>query len=306
MSETPEDIPYDRQAHAAGELAQLNDSVRRLIAPNGGPYTFTGTCTYIVGRGRVAVIDPGPDDAAHIAMLADTLRGEQIEQILVTHTHHDHSPGARLLKEMTGAPIIGCAPHVPTQRAISGQLDARHDQDHHPDQIMQDGDVLSGHGYTLRALFTPGHASNHLCFAYDEERLLFSGDHVMAWSTTVVGPPDGNMSDYMASLDKLRARDDLIYWPGHGGAVRDPHRFTRALAGHRRYREQAILAAVTQGVNTIPAIVAKIYDGLDPRLQRAAGLSVLAHLEDLMARGLVRMFGDDALSARFERTSLLP
>ena len=301
MSETPEDIPYDRQAHAAGELVQLTPSVRRLIAPNGGPFTFTGTCTYIIGQGRVAVIDPGPDDAAHIQMLADTLRGEQIEHILVTHTHHDHSPGARLLKALTGAPIIGCKPHVPTERAIAGQLDARHDQEHKPDQIMEDGDALAGHGYHLTALFTPGHASNHLCFAYEEEKLLFSGDHVMAWSTTVAGPPDGNMSDYMSSLDKLRARDDVLYWPGHGGAVREPHRFTRALAGHRRYREQAILAAITQGIDTIPAIVAKIYDGLDPRLHKAAGLSVLAHLEDLIRRGSVRMQGEDALTARYER-----
>ena len=301
MSETPEDIPYDRQAHAAGELVQLTPSVRRLIAPNGGPFTFTGTCTYIIGQGRVAVIDPGPDDATHIQMLADTLRGEQIEHILVTHTHHDHSPGARLLKALTGAPIIGCKPHVPTERAIAGQLDARHDQEHKPDQIMEDGDALAGHGYHLTALFTPGHASNHLCFAYEEEKLLFSGDHVMAWSTTVVGPPDGNMSDYMSSLDKLRARDDVLYWPGHGGAVREPHRFTRALAGHRRYREQAILAAITQGIDTIPAIVAKIYDGLDPRLHKAAGLSVLAHLEDLIRRGSVRMQGEDALTARYER-----
>jgi glyoxylase-like metal-dependent hydrolase (beta-lactamase superfamily II) len=229
------------------------------------------------------------------------LKGEQVEHILVTHTHHDHSPGARQLAALTGAPIIGCKPHEPNGRIAHGQLDARHDQDHRPDQPMEDGDTLHGSGYSLTALFTPGHASNHLCFALEEEKLLFSGDHVMAWSTTVVGPPDGNMSDYMASLEKLRSRDDLIYWPGHGGPVREPHRFVRALAGHRRYREQAILSAVAQGTDTIPALVAKIYDGLDPRLHKAAGLSVLAHLEDLMDRGQLQREGEELLSARYLR-----
>ncbi len=301
MTEKPDDIPYDRQAYKAGDVVEVSPLVRRLIAPNGGPFTFTGTCAYIVGRGAVAVIDPGPDDEAHMAALLDATKGEKIAHILVTHTHRDHSPGARRLRALTGAPILGCKPHVMIEHAPSGRLDASHDLDHDPDQAMEDGERLSGDGYTVTAVHTPGHASNHLCFAFEEEKALFSGDHVMAWSTTIVAPPDGHMSDYMASLDKLRARQDTIYWPGHGGPVRDPQRFLRALSGHRRYRESAIATAVDAGLDTIPAIVAKIYEGLDPRLTGAASLSVLAHLEDLVARGLIDAGGPATLTARYAR-----
>ena len=295
-----EPIPHDRQALPAGQVATLTPLVRRLIAPNAGPFTFTGTCSYIVGRGRVAVIDPGPDDAGHIETLLAATSGETIAHILVTHTHRDHSPGARLLRDRTGAPIVGCARHVPIEHSTSGRLDASHDLDHAPDQLMVDGDTFEGDGFTLTAVHTPGHASNHLCFALNEEKTLFSGDHVMAWSTSIVAPPDGVMSDYMASLDRLRARDDTTFWPGHGGPVREPGRYMRALASHRRLRESAIVGAVGAGDRTIPAIVARIYDGLDPRLTNAAGLSVLAHLEDLVARGRVRADGPATLTAIYE------
>ena len=295
-----EPIPHDRQALPAGQVVELSPLTRRLIAPNGGPFTFTGTCSYIVGRGRVAVIDPGPDEAAHVDALLAATRGETIAHIVVTHTHRDHSPGARLLRDLTGAPIIGCARHVPIAHSTSGRLDASHDLDHVPDQLMVDGDTFDGDGFTLTAIHTPGHASNHLCFALNEEKSLFSGDHVMAWSTSIVAPPDGVMSDYMASLDRLRARDDVIFWPGHGGPVREPGRYMRALASHRRLRESAIVGAVGAGERTIPAIVARIYDGLDPRLTNAAGLSVLAHLEDLVARGRVRVDGPATLTAIYE------
>ena len=295
-----EPIPHDRQALPAGQVATLTPLVRRLIAPNAGPFTFTGTCSYIVGRGRVAVIDPGPDDAGHIEALLAAATGETIAHILVTHTHRDHSPGARLLRDRTGAPIVGCARHVPIDHAPSGRLDASHDLDHAPDQLMVDGDTFEGDGFTLTAVHTPGHASNHLCFALNEEKTLFSGDHVMAWSTSIVAPPDGVMSDYMASLDRLRARDDTTFWPGHGGPVREPGRYMRALASHRRLRESAIVGAVGAGDRTIPAIVARIYDGLDPRLTNAAGLSVLAHLEDLVARGRVCADGPATLTAIYE------
>ena len=301
MSEKPDDIPYDRQAYQAGELVQVSPLVRRLIAPNDGPFTFTGTCTYVVGRGNVCVIDPGPEDDAHMAGLAQALRGESVGHILVTHTHRDHSPGARALKRLTGAPIFGCAAHVPIANAPSGRLDASHDLDHSPDHVMVDGESLQGAGFTLRAVHTPGHASNHLCFALMEEEALFSGDHVMAWSTTIVAPPDGQMSDYMASLDRLRARADTIYWPGHGGPVREPQRFVRALAGHRRFRESAIVSCIGSGLDTVPTIVEKIYEGLDPRLQKAAALSVLAHLEDLQARGLIAADGPATLESRYRR-----
>lgn len=283
-----DDIPFDKTPPAPGSVTQLAPLVRRIVAPNPGPFTFTGTCSYIVGAGRVAIIDPGPDDAAHVAALLDALKGEKVAAILVTHTHRDHSPGARLLQSATRAPILGCAAHVPDPDPPSGRLDASHDLDHRPDAVLADGEAYQGDGFTLRAIATPGHASNHLAFALPEEKALFSGDHVMAWSTTIVAPPDGRMRDYMASLDRLAAHEAEIYWPGHGDAVTNPARFTRALATHRRQREAAILTRLRDGSRTIPELVAAIYDGLDPRLHAAAGLSVLAHLEDLVERGLAR------------------
>ncbi len=285
---TQDDIPFDRSRPGpTGALTRLSPLVRRMIAPNHGPFTFTGTCTYVVGEGQVAVIDPGPEDESHVRALLAALGGEKVAAILVTHTHRDHSPAARLLQALTQAPIIGCATHVPNPEPPSGRLDASHDLAHRPDQVLREGEVFSGNGFSLSAIATPGHASNHLAFALPEEKGLFSGDHVMAWSTTIVAPPDGKMSDYMASLEKLRLRDDVIYWPGHGDAVRDPQRFVRGLAVHRRQREAAILARLAQGDTHIPQIVAAIYDGLDARLHGAAGLSVLAHLEDLVARAMI-------------------
>ena len=298
--EQQDDIPFDKSVVApSGEMQRISPLIRRMIAPNQGPFTFTGTCTYVVGQGRVAVIDPGPDDAAHVAALTAALAGETVAQILVTHTHRDHSPAARHLQALTGAPILGCARHVPIENAPSGRLDASHDLDHEPDRELADGETVEGEGFTLTAVATPGHASNHLCFALPQERALFSGDHVMAWSTTIVAPPDGVMSDYMASLDKLRQRDDAIYWPGHGGPVREPQRFVRGLAHHRRQREVSILASIGRGEKDIETIVSEIYVGLDPRLTKAAGLSVLAHLEDLVARGTVDAGGPATTSARY-------
>ena len=277
----------------AGALVKLSGLVRRLVAPNPSPFTFTGTCSYIVGRGAVAVIDPGPDDPAHRAALLAATQSERIAHILVTHTHRDHSPGARALSAATGAPILGCAPHSPLDGA-AGRLDASHDLDYAPDRVLRDGESLEGDGFTLEAVATPGHASNHLCFALPQEAALFSGDHVMAWSTTIVAPPDGDMRQYMASLDKLRARADRVYYPGHGGPVREPARAVRALAAHRRQREASILEALDAGVATVPAIVDRAYGALDAKLKGAAALSVLAHLIDLRARGLITQDGDAA------------
>ncbi len=288
MADAADDLKFDRSVAApVGELIRVSPLVRRMIAPNPGPFTFTGTCTYVVGNGRVALIDPGPDSEQHVAALLATLSGETITHVVVTHTHRDHSPAARAIRAATGARIVGCARHVPVQDAPSGRLDASHDLDHAPDVEMRDGDVMSGDGFSLEAVATPGHASNHLCFALPEENALFSGDHVMGWSTSVVSPPDGNMAAYMASLDKLRARSEAIYWPGHGNPVREPERFVRGLATHRRQRETSILQRIAAGDETIVAIVERIYVGLDPRLKGGAGLSVLAHLEDLVARGAV-------------------
>ena len=282
------DIPFNKEPPGpAGEVTRLSPLVRRVLAPNKGPFTFTGTCTYIVGEGKVAVIDPGPEDETHTQALLRALKGETISAILVTHTHRDHSPGARLLQTRTGAPIIGCATHVPIADPPSGRLDASHDLDHSPDEVLNDGAIFKGDGFRLEAVATPGHASNHLAFALHEENGLFSGDHVMAWSTSIVAPPDGHMRDYMASLDKIAARNEQIYWPGHGNALSEPQRFVRLLAMHRRQREAAILERLAQGDRTIPEIVRVIYKGIDERLHRAAGLSVLAHLEDLVERNCV-------------------
>jgi glyoxylase-like metal-dependent hydrolase (beta-lactamase superfamily II) len=273
-----------------GQLARVSPLVRRLLRPNSGPFTFKGTNTYVVGLRRVAVIDPGPDDPAMTRALLDALAGEEVTAILVTHTHRDHSPGARALKAATGAPILGCGPHRasrPSAPGESGALDASNDLDHAPDLELADGQAYRGAGFTLTAAATPGHTANHLAFRLEEERALFSGDHVMAWSTSVVAPPDGSMADYMASLDKLRAGEEIVYWPGHGGPVREPQRYVRALLGHRRQREASILARLADGPMTIAAIVDVNYAGLAPSLKGAAALSTLAHLEDLAERGLV-------------------
>jgi glyoxylase-like metal-dependent hydrolase (beta-lactamase superfamily II) len=267
-------------------VKRVSPLVRRLVAPNASPFTFNGTCAYIVGEGRVAIVDPGPDDESHLKALLAAVDGEQVETILVTHTHRDHSTGAEKLRAATGAQVIGAAPFVAQGDGSEG-LDSAHDRDYAPDAILADGERWRGPGFTIEAIATPGHCSNHLCFALAEENALISGDHVMAWSTSVVAPPDGSMRAYMDSLDKLRGRAETIYWPGHGGPVVEPQRYLRALIHHRRQREASILNALRDGPQTIPALVAKVYVGLSPSLTRAAGLSTLAHLEDLSERGLV-------------------
>jgi len=300
-----DDIPFDRGFDGKpGELVRLSPRVRRMVAGNAGPMTFTGTCTYVVGEGEVAVIDPGPDDPVHIAALLDALRNETVTHVLVTHTHRDHSPAALRVKAATGATIAGCAPHVAARELALGEinrLDAANDLDYAPDLLMREGDRIEGKSFALEAIETPGHTMNHLAFALPEEAVLFSGDHVMAWSTSVVAPPDGAMSAYMASLDKLRAREERLYWPGHGGAVKEPQRFVRALANHRRLRETAILGRLAAGDRSIDAIVAKIYEGLNPALRGAAALSVFAHLEDLVARGLAAADGPLTLQAVYRK-----
>jgi len=287
-------VPFDRAGPVPGRLEQVSPLIRRFVLDNPGPFTFTGTCAYVIGRGRVAVVDPGPGRPGEAEAIIAALAGETIVDILATHTHRDHSPGARALRELTGAPIAGCAPHRSARPPGPGEttmLDASADRDHAPDRAMRDGDVLAGDGFRLEALETPGHTMNHLCFALPEERALLSGDHVMAWSTTVIAPPDGAMGPYMASLEKLRGRGDRIYWPGHGGPVRNPEAFLRGLVGHRRMREASILAALKTSPSAIPALVDALYAGLAPALRGAAALSVLAHLEDLAARGVVTAEG---------------
>jgi glyoxylase-like metal-dependent hydrolase (beta-lactamase superfamily II) len=288
----------------AGELQKVSPLVRRLVAPNPGPFTFTGTCVYIVGAGEVTAIDPGPDLPAHTDALLNGLAGERIGKILVTHTHRDHSPAARALREATGAEILGCAPHFAARELVLGEtnkLDASNDTDYRPDRVLSDGAIVAGPGYTIKAVATPGHTMNHLCFELVEEQALFTGDHIMGWSTSIVAPPDGAMRLYLDSLAKLRDADHLIYWPGHGGPVTQPRRFVRALLHHRRAREISILGALGAGPRAIPDIVEKVYEKLDARLKGAAALSTLAHLEDLCTREMVETDGAPQLTGIFRR-----
>jgi len=286
---------------SSGRLTRISPLVRRLIANNPSPFTATGTCSYIVGGDKLAIIDPGPLDEAHIEALLEAVRGAEVAHILVTHTHRDHAPAAARIKAATGAPILGARPYQPRPGFVGTLkgLDASHDLAYAPDQTLEDGAIVQGRDYTIETVATPGHAANHLSFALREEKALFSGDHVMGWSTSIVAPPDGSMADYMASLDKLRARDETIFWPGHGGPVREPQRWMRALSHHRRQREASILARVAAGDESVSQIVAKVYDNLNPALVGAATLSTLAHLEDLVVRGLVAMEGDLGRAARF-------
>ena len=273
-----------------GRVERLGSRIRRVLAPNPSPFTFTGTQTYIIGEGDVAVIDPGPDLPAHLEALEAALAGERVEAILCTHTHRDHSPASRPLKASTGAPIVGCAP---LSLDDSGpRSDESFDSDYRPDRVLADGERLDGKGWTVEAVATPGHTSNHLCLALAGEGIMFTGDHVMGWSTSVVAPPDGDMADYMASLDRLLDRPDRIYYPAHGPAVEDPHGHVRRLIEHRRMRERQILAHVERGEGRIPAMVETMYSGIDPRLFPAAGRSVLAHLVDLERRRLVDREGE--------------
>ena len=301
--DAPEPPRFDLAFEAKpGEMVAVSALTRRILANNPSPFTYRGTNTYIVGHGDVAVIDPGPEDEAHVAAILAGLKGERIAQIVVSHTHRDHSPGARLLKAATGAPIVGCGVHVAARALAEGEtakLDAANDLDHRPDRRLLDGEMIEGPGWRLVAVATPGHTMNHLCFHLAQENALFSADHVMAWSTSIVAPPDGAMGPYMASLEKLRARDDALYWPGHGGPVKEPARFVRAMIGHRRQREASILARLADGAMTIPALVELNYAGLAPRLKGAAALSTLAHLEDLAERGLVAFTGADGLAAHW-------
>lgn len=281
--------------------ARVSPLTRRAVAPNPGPFTYTGTCSYIVGNGDVAIIDPGPDDPRHVEALLASIGGERLRYLLVTHTHRDHSPAARVLKEATGAIIAGCAPYMPSESRRLGapNLDAAHDPTYAPDIVLRHGDTLEIGDASLVALATPGHTANHLCFGLAKEQALFTGDHVMAWATTVIAPPDGSMGAYMASVEQLRGRGDRIYWPGHGEPVHDPQRFLRALLHHRRAREAAILQRLELGDETIAEIVAHIYEGVDKRLHLAAAMTALAHLEDLISRGLVDCGGKPVLQARF-------
>ena len=278
----------------AGSIERVGPLVRRLLAPNPSPFTFTGTLTHVVGEGEVAVIDPGPDIPAHVQALLAAIEGERVSMILVTHTHRDHSPAARLLAAATGAPIVGCAPLRDEDAGDDDgpRADDAFDRLYAPDRVLADGEAVEGPGWSLEAVATPGHTPNHLCFALPQANALFSGDHVMGWSTTIVSPPEGDMAAYMASLEKLQARDDAVYYPAHGPSIETPRRHVRALILHRRQREAQILGALGKGEGRLAAMVAAMYSQVDPRLHPAAERSVLAHLIDLEGRGIVVSDGD--------------
>ncbi|HEX5999135.1 MAG TPA: MBL fold metallo-hydrolase [Hyphomicrobiaceae bacterium] len=282
---------------AYGVPRELAPGVVRLVANNPSHFTFKGTNSYLVGHGDLALIDPGPDDAAHLEAILAAAGGRRISHIVVTHTHHDHVDGLPALVAATGARTVGVGRRsaLPGARRVSPAGGEYVDQDFVPDMPLAHGDRVEGDGWALTALFTPGHAPDHLCFALEGTGVLFSGDHVMGWNTSVVAPPEGSMADYMASLELLTGRNDRFYLPGHGGRVEEPQRLVKAFLLHRRMREQAILDCIRAGTNTVHQIVAAIYRDLDPKLTRAASLSVLAHVEHLIAKGAVRC--DSPLSA---------
>ena len=274
-----------------GLAEQCEPLVRRVLAPNPSPYTYTGTQTYIVGAAdEVAVIDPGPDDEAHVAAIMDAVGDAKVTAIMCTHTHRDHSPAAAPLSEQTGASIVGCAPLV-----IDSDLprsDEAFDPTYAPDRVLEDGEAMTGSGWTLRAIHTPGHTSNHLCFALEESGVLFTGDHVMGWSTSVVIPPDGDMGLYMKSLERLQSREDRVYYSAHGDPITKPKQLVRGMIGHRRQRENQILRLLGESARPVPDFIPHMYKGLDPRLHKAAQMSVMAHLIDLEKRGMVSCDGE--------------
>jgi len=285
-------IPFERNFDAPyGEIVALSPRIGRVLAKNPGPFTFKGTGVYILGDKDVAVIDPGPNMPEHVEALKHAIGDRRLTHILVTHTHSDHSPAAKPLKEWSGAKTYAFGPHGSGKAEEGVKVEEGGDMEFTPDVRVKDGDVIAGNGFTVECVFTPGHTSNHMCFALREEDALFTGDHVMGWSTTVIAPPDGNMGDYMRSLEKLIARDDRILYPTHGSPVAEPGSFLRALLTHRRMREAQIAACIPRGADTVAAIVSRLYADIAPALIPAASLTVTAHLEHMMETGRIARDG---------------
>ena len=288
-----------------GAIEELTPLIRRVTAKNPSGFSFHGTGTYIVGRGKVAVIDPGPLLDEHIAALKECLAGEEITHILITHTHYDHSPAAAPLKEYWQCPTYGYGPHGGHRDGDNVIVLEGADMDFTPDVEIRHGDIIEGDGWTIECVFTPGHTSNHMCFALKEEAALFSGDHVMGWSTTVIGPPDGNMTQYLESLELLLERDDEIYWPTHGTCIKDVKSYVRSYINHRVDRENQIIDCLEQGTDLIAEMVPVMYKDTDKSLHGAAARSVLAAMERLVTMGKVSASGDSVeLSSRFKLSDL--
>jgi glyoxylase-like metal-dependent hydrolase (beta-lactamase superfamily II) len=298
-----DDIPFNRNFPLKpGIVEPVRPGVRRILCDNPSPFTFTGTVSYIVGQGKVAIIDPGPDNEAHAQALLDAVRGETVTHILVTHTHRDHSPNTARIKAATGATVYAEGPHRasrPRYESEKHNPESGADRDFAPDVKVAHGETIEGDGFRLEAVATPGHTANHLAFAWPDRDLSFVGDHVMGWSTSIVAPPDGSMVDYMASLERLAARSEELYLSGHGPEIPEGPRYVRFLIRHRQAREASILHRLGKGEADIPALVRAIYIGIDPRLTTAAGYSVLAHLEDLVARGIVATDGDPVIGGTY-------
>lgn len=289
-------IPFVREMNFEyGEPDELSPLIRRVVCRNPGAFTFMGTGTYIIGRGKVAVVDAGPPDPQHAEAVLKAVEGETITHQLITHTHMDHSPAARLIKEATGAETWGYGPHGGDRGGA--KVEEGGDHDFRPDHTVRDGDVIQGDGWTVECVHTPGHTSNHICFGLREEKALFTGDHIMGWSTTIVSPPDGNMTDYFASLDKLLERDDEIYYPTHGAPIGQVHNFVRAYRAHRQLREEQITRVLADGPKTIPEMVAVMYADVDKSLHRAAARSVYAHLLHMAGDGRVKTDGEATADA---------
>lgn len=288
-----------------GVVQEVAAGVRRIVANNPGPYTFLGTNSYIVGSGEVAVIDPGPADDRHLKAIRSAISGEKLAFILVTHSHRDHCEGARALQALAGGKIAAFGPLGARRDAhILGLSYDFIDPDFVPDRMLADGDTVRGRGFALDVLHTPGHSPDHLCFALVGKRTVFTGDHVMGWNTTVIAPPEGNLALFLASLERLMQRHDKLFLPAHGGRIQTPRRVVKAYIMHRRWREQTILACLDERVGKIPDIVERLYGKLDVELKQAAALSVLAHLEHLLVRGMVAADGPSAtLHAFYVRSS---
>jgi len=298
-----DDIPFNRNfLLKPGVVEEVRPGVRRILCDNPSPFTFSGTVSYILGNGKVAIIDPGPDNEAHATALLDAVRGETVSHILVTHTHRDHSPNTARIKAATGATVYAEGPHRASRPRFESEKhnpESGADRDFRPDVALAHGDVIEGDGFRLEAVATPGHTANHLAFAWPERKLSFVGDHVMGWSTSIVAPPDGSMIDYIASLERLAGREEDLYFSGHGPEIPEAPRYVRFLIRHRRAREASILHRLSKGEADIPTLVRAIYIGIDPRLMTAAGYSVLAHLEDLVGRGVVATDGDPVIGGTY-------
>ena len=293
-------IPFRRELEFEyGRVAEVATGIRRVIARNPSPFTLYGTGTYIIGRGRVAVVDPGPADEAHVDAILQATTGETITHMLVTHTHMDHSPGCRLLAAHTDASTYGYGGHGAGKIAAGVVVEEGGDMDFQPDVIVRDGDVVEGDGWSVACVHTPGHTSNHICYAFGEEAALFSGDHVMGWSTSVVSPPDGDMANYMDSLELLLDRDDAVYWPTHGPSITDPKPHVRAFIAHRREREAQILGQLAAGPRRIADMVPVMYENVPGHLHPAAARSVLAAMALLVERGEVACEGEMDVDARY-------